>query len=611
MNTGLDAGNPAVVAAFRTALIHQGVLALVIFAVLAAAWLGLRLVRGATAGGATAGGATAGGGPAPADPAGRKLLAIGFGNLWVLDGILQAQPKMALGLPPLVIAPTASTSPLWVQQIVNWAGTAWSYHPTQAGAAAVWIQVGLGIWMIAAPRGAASRLAGAAAAGWGLVVWIFGESFGGIFAPGQSWLFGLPGAALVYVLAGALIALPERAWRSPRLGRLILAGLGAFLLSMAVLQAWPGNGFWQGVTRGSPGILAGMTQSMALTPQPAFLSGWLSSFGSFTEAHGFAVNLVVVAALALTGGAFASGRPRLIRPALVVFTVACLADWVLVQDLGFLGGVGTDPNSMIPFLLLALAGYLALTRIPDPQPEPAPEPVPEPARDRRAGRRLLAAADSAGAWAIAATGGAALILVGAVPLAVAQASPNADPILAQSIAGRTAPEDVQAPGFTLTDQSGRPVSLASLRGRAVLLTFINPGCGADCPPVWQELAGAARLAGAGRGQLELVGIALGRFPASVSALRAFDRRRDLDGARDWLFLTGSATQLARVRQAYGIPAGYATESAMTARARVCVIDTAGDILARYTTGPGPGTAAISSSFAVLFANAARQALHAG
>ncbi len=605
MNTGLDAGNPAVVAAFRTALIHQGLLALVIFAVLAAAWLGLRLLRGATAGGATAGGA-----PVPADPAGRKLLAIGFGNLWVLDGILQAQPKMALGLPPLVIAPTASTSPLWVQHIVNWAGTAWSYHPTQAGAAAVWIQVGLGIWMIAAPRGAASRLAGAAAAGWGLVVWIFGESFGGIFAPGQSWLFGLPGAALVYVAAGVLLALPDRAWRSPRLGRLILAGLGVFLIGMAVLQAWPGNGFWQGVNRGSPGILAGMTQSMALTPQPAVLSGWLSSFGAFAQAHGFVVNLAVVAALAITGGAFASGRTRLIRPALAVFAVVCLADWVLVQDLGFLGGVGTDPNSMIPFLLLALAGYLALTRVPEPWPAPAPEPAGDQ-RPGQAGRRVLAAAGSAGAWVIAAAGGAALILVGAVPLAVAQASPNADPILAQSIAGRPAPEDVPAPGFTLTDQFGRPVSLASLRGQAVLLTFINPGCGADCPPVWQELAGAARLAGAGPGQLELVGIALGRRPASVADLQAFDRRRGLDGARDWLFLTGSAAQLGSVRQAYGLPAGDATAPAMTARARVWVIDTAGDVLARYTTGPGPGTAAISSSFAVLFENAARQALHAG
>jgi hypothetical protein len=86
-----------------------------------------------------------------------------------------------------------------------------------------------------------------------------------------------------------------------------------------------------------------------------------TAFGAFDEAHGFAVNLVVTA-LASCGAAFLSGRPRLIRPALVVFAVLCLADWVLIQDLGFLGGLGTDPNSMIPFVLLAVGGYLALTR---------------------------------------------------------------------------------------------------------------------------------------------------------------------------------------------------------------------------------------------------------
>jgi hypothetical protein len=60
--------------------------------------------------------------------------------------------------------------------------------------------------------------------------------------------------------------------------------------------------------------------------------------------------------------AFLSGRPRVVRPAVGGFAVLCLAVWVLVQDLGFLGGVGTDPNSMIPFILLAAGGYLALTR---------------------------------------------------------------------------------------------------------------------------------------------------------------------------------------------------------------------------------------------------------
>ncbi len=283
MNSGLDLSDPTVVAAFKAALVHQGLIALLIFVLLGLAWITIRAgLPAAVAPSDTAQAAA----PARAEPAWRRLLRIGFGALWIFDGILQAQPKMAVGLPSQVIAPTAASSPSWVQHVVNWAGTTWSYHPMQAGAAAVWIQVGIGIWLVAAARGPLSRLAGLASVGWGLVVWVFGESFGGIFAPGLTWLFGAPGAAAIYAVAGALIALPERAWPSRRVGRLTTAGTGLFLVGMAVLQAWPGRGFWQGTAHGQPGTLAGMTHSMAQTPQPGFLSAWINAFTAFDQAHG-------------------------------------------------------------------------------------------------------------------------------------------------------------------------------------------------------------------------------------------------------------------------------------------------------------------------------------
>ena len=448
MNSGIDVSDPAVVAAFKAALVHQGLIALLIFAVLGLAWVTVRTWTPAA--GAEAGAAPGPRGPAPAEPAWRRLLRIGFGLLWVFDGILQAQPKMAVGLPSQVIEPIAASSPRWVQQVVNWAGTNWSYHPMQAGASAVWIQVGIGIWLLVAARGPLSRLAGLASVGWGLVVWVFGESFGGIFAPGLTWLFGAPGAALLYCVAGALIALPERAWYTRRLGRLMMAGTGLFLVGMAVLQAWPGRGFWRGTARGQAGTLTSMVTSMAGIPQPGFLSGWVASFGTFTAAHGFAVNLVAVAALAVTGAAFLSGRPRLIRPVLFGFTVLCLADWVLIEDLGFLGGLGTDPNSMIPFVLLAAAGYLALARMPAEAAEPAAVPGPgwrdraRLARDRVRPQAVRRSVATAGIGSVAAAGAIGLIVLGAAPMAVAQASPVADTILAQSING-AAPRSTSRP----------------------------------------------------------------------------------------------------------------------------------------------------------------------
>jgi cytochrome oxidase Cu insertion factor (SCO1/SenC/PrrC family) len=620
MNSGVNVNDPAVVAAFKSALLHQGIIALLIFGVLGLAWLTVRAwwpvaaQPGEQAGPGVQPAAT------PAEPSWRQLLRIGFGLLWLFDGILQAQPKMAIGLPSQVIQPTAASSPHWVQHVVNWAGTTWSYHPLQAGASAVWIQVGIGIWMLAAARGRWSRLAGLTSVAWGLVVWVFGESFGGIFAPGLTWLFGAPGAVLIYCLAGGLIALPERVWRDAQLGQAILSGLGLFLVAMAVLQAWPGRGFWQGISRGQPGTLAGMTRSMAQTPQPGLLAGWVRAFTTFNEAHGFAVNLFVLVALALIGAAFLSGQRRLARPALIAFTALCLADWVLIEDFGFFGGLGTDPNSMIPFVLLAAAGYLALSPAPAPAAETAAPPVPAadaasagvPAagwRDRLRPASLCRSVATASLPTVASLGALGLIILGAAPMAAAQASPNADPILAQAIAGSSVPLNFPAKGFALTDQHGQTVSLAGLRGKVVLLTFLDPVCTTDCPLIAQEFRQAGQLLGTASKQVELVAVVTNPIYHQVADTQAFDRQEYLTRVPNWLYLTGSVPQLQQVWKDYGISAEILPAGSMIGHQDIAyVIDKAGRVRQELNTDPGPATTATKSSFAVLLANAARQAM---
>src|SRR5215469_5680750 len=247
MNSGLNPADPVLVAAFMSALLHQLAIVGIVFLLLLLSW---GAARGWVTTRTQAEAALA---AVRDEPKARRLLRIGFGILWLLDGLLQAQPQMAGGLPSQVIEPAASSSPSWVQHLVNAGGTIWSYHPIQAGAASVWIQAGIGMWLMLAVSGWLSRLAGLASVAWGLIVWVFGEAFGGIFAPGLTVLFGAPGAVLIYAVAGALVALPERAWESPRTGRLTLAGIGVFFLGMALLQAWPGRSFWQGTIDGQPG----------------------------------------------------------------------------------------------------------------------------------------------------------------------------------------------------------------------------------------------------------------------------------------------------------------------------------------------------------------------
>ena len=617
MNSGINVNDPTVIAAFKAALLHQGIIALLIFALLGFIWITVRAWLPAAQ---AARGAAHGTPAAVNEPSWRRLLRIGFGLIWVFDGILQAQPKMAIGLPSQVIQPTAASSPHWVQQVVNWAGTSWSYHPMQAGASAVWIQVGIGIWLLAAPRGPLSRLAGLVSVGWGFVVWAFGESFGGIFAPGLTWLFGAPGAVLIYMVAGGLIALPERAWRSPRLGRAVLAGLGLFLVGMAVLQAWPGRGFWQGGSHGQPGTLAGMTGAMAQTPQPGFLAAWVNAFTVFDEAHGFGVNLFVVVALGLIGAAFLTGRRQVVRPAVIVFAVLCLADWVLIEDFGFFGGLGTDPNSMLPFALLAVGGYLALT----PEPAAATEPVTtEPVmtgpattvvaaagwRERFRPAALRQSVGTASIQSVAAVGALGLIILGAAPMAAAQASPNADPILAEAIAGSTAPLNYPAKAFQLTDQHGRTVSLASLHGKVVLLTFLDPVCTSDCPLIAQEFRDAGQLLGASARHVELVAVVANPVYHQVAYTQAFDRQENLTQVPNWLYLTGSVPQLRQVWTDYGISAEILPAGGMIGHSELAyVINQSGRVREELNTDPGPGTTATKSSFAVLLADAARNAL---
>ena len=607
MQTGLSNTNPTLVAAFKTALMHQGLLIAVLLVILALAWAGMRewMPRAARSSPASK----------PPEAPGRRALRIGFGIIWIFDGILQAQPAMAAGLPGNVIKPAAASSPAWVQHVVNWAGTAWSFHPVQAGAAAVWIQLGIGAWLIAAPRGWPSRLAGLASAWWGLGVWAFGEAFGGIFAPGLTFLFGAPGAVLFYCAAGLLIALPEARWHSARLGRQILAGLGLFFIGMAVLQAWPGRGFWQGRLHGQPGPLAAMASSMSGTSQPHLLSSLVSGFASVDEAHGFLVNLIAVIVLASIGAAFLTGRPLVIRPALLVLVVFCLADWVLIEDFGFFGGLGTDPNSMIPVALLAVGGYLALIRVPEAVPEVVTltEPVPVAAASPdRVIPRLARVFASASLRAVVALWAVAIVIVGAGPLAAAQASPNANVIIAQAIDGSVAPLNFAAPAFTLSDQHGRAVSLASLRGKVVLLTFLDPVCTSDCPLIAQELKQADQILGSQARKVDVVAIVANPVYHSIAYTNAFDQQEGMTALRNWLYLTGSLPQLQQAWKHYAVAAQILAAGGMIAHSDVAyVIDANGRTRAELNFDPGPGTASSKSSFANELAAQAQLVLRQG
>jgi cytochrome oxidase Cu insertion factor (SCO1/SenC/PrrC family) len=202
-----------------------------------------------------------------------------------------------------------------------------------------------------------------------------------------------------------------------------------------------------------------------------------------------------------------------------------------------------------------------------------------------------------------------VIVLGAAPMAAAQASHVADPILAEAIDGSSAPQNYQAPAFSLTDQQGRSVTLASLRGKVVLLTFLDPVCTSDCPLEAQEFKAAGQLLGAADRHVELVAIVANPVNYQVGYTRAFDQQERLSHISNWLYLTGTLTQLRHVWADYGIAADILPAGAMIGHSEVAfAISASGRVRQELDFDPGPGTAATKSSFAAELADAARQLL---
>lgn len=590
MSSGLSANNPTVVAAFHRALERGGIISLLLIALVLLVWNALRATQlKALRAGETPTRVVS----SPESPA-RRLLRLAFGCLWVFDGLLQAQPAMPLGLVPGVIHPTASSSPHWVQVIVNAGGTIWNYHPITAAAATVWIQIGIGLMLLVAPRGNWSRLAGAASASWGLLVWIFGESFGGIFSSGPSFLFGVPGAAFFYCAAGVLLALPEGYLSTERAGRVFLRLLGIYLLGMALLQAWPGRGFWQA---GPGNATATMSRQMAGTPQPGVFSAALRSFASFASSNPFAVNLVIVAFLVAIGALFVTASPRLCRIALPTMVVLALAVWFFVQDLGFFGGLGTDPNSMVPLVLLSFVGYLTLTH---PVTQIAPTPIALVGEEPGAESWLKRTARERPSFLLrgaAAVGAGAIVLLGAVPMAVASVSPTASPLVANAQNGSVNALDTPAAPFSLTDQLGRRVSLSRLRGRVVVVAFLDPVCTSDCPLEAQELRQVDRTLGSAEKKVAIVAIATNPLYHSVAAVRAFTNVEGMRSLPNWYFLAGSLTQLNRVWSSYGVQVAVERAGTMVAHSELLyLINRYGQVRYTFNASQGNGAQSFTASF---------------
>jgi protein SCO1/2 len=108
-----------------------------------------------------------------------------------------------------------------------------------------------------------------------------------------------------------------------------------------------------------------------------------------------------------------------------------------------------------------------------------------------------------------------------------------------------------APDFNLIDQFGHPVTFSSLRGREVVLAFIDSRCRSLCPLTAEIMYDArARLGSSTASRVALVAINANPSATSVATVQAWSINHGM--LHQWLFLTGTAQQLQSVYRLYHV-----------------------------------------------------------
>lgn len=275
-----------------------------------------------------------------------------LGGFWLLDGLLQLQPKMFTPMfVGAVLIPTATAQPEPVRWLLTQGLHLWSTMPMLANLGVAMTQIGIGM-ALCIPRESWQRTGLWASIGWSLFVWTFGEGLGSVLLPGQSLLTGLPGSALLYAGFSVLIVTYQR----NHFTRTLRRGISVLWAVGAGYQARPL--FWKAH------FLSEMLRKVAATPSPNWVTSPIYLCAHWVNHAPVVANMLLVSVmLVMALWTAASRRPtwRMVLASSVILN----AFWWIGMDFGVLGGVGTDPNTAPLFLMAIVTWYwhdLAETR---------------------------------------------------------------------------------------------------------------------------------------------------------------------------------------------------------------------------------------------------------
>ena len=138
-----------------------------------------------------------------------------------------------------------------------------------------------------------------------------------------------------------------------------------------------------------------------------------------------------------------------------------------------------------------------------------------------------------------------------------------------------------APDFALVDQDARPLSLAALRGKPVLLDFIYTRCPGPCPILTGLLRDAREgLSPEQRARVQLVSITLDPGHDTPEVLRGWAATRRID-TQGWSLATGPAADVDKIARAYGVGSVRQADGEIEHTVATFLIDREGRIARRY------------------------------
>lgn len=111
---------------------------------------------------------------------------------------------------------------------------------------------------------------------------------------------------------------------------------------------------------------------------------------------------------------------------------------------------------------------------------------------------------------------------------------------------------LSAQGFALTDQRGEAISLTNLRGKVVVLTFLDPHCEDICPIISAEFLRAYHDLGSSKDKVVFVAVNVNPYHGQRSDVATFSHEQQLDTIPSWHFVTGPNMTLQAVWRAYGV-----------------------------------------------------------